>query len=160
MTTTTRPPRTSSVPAIIPMANGLVRRLIGAGMPFGPNVLMTVFGRSSGRPHTFPVALIELDGGRRYVQSPFGEVNWVKNLRVAGAATVTKGRSREEVVAIELDDATATTVLHDALMPYLRSRLTRSIAQRYFHIRANSTPAEWAALAVGHPTFELRCPGA
>ena len=58
-------------PSLIPVLNPLIRRLIGAGLPFGPNVLLTVRGRTSGMPRTFPVAIVELDG-RRFVQSPFG----------------------------------------------------------------------------------------
>ena len=84
-------PGTSRVPSIVPILNPLIRRLLGAGLPFGPNVLLTVRGRRSGEPRTFPVAILELDG-RRYVQSPFGEVNWVRNLRAAGEAVVTRGR--------------------------------------------------------------------
>ena len=88
-------------PSLIPVLNPLIRRLIGAGLPFGPNVLLTVRGRTSGMPRTFPVAIVELDG-RRFVQSPFGEVNWVRNLREAQEAVVSKGRSREEVEAVEV----------------------------------------------------------
>ena len=88
-------PGTSRVPSIVPILNPLIRRLLGAGLPFGPNVLLTVRGRRSGEPRTFPVAILELDG-RRYVQSPFGEVNWVRNLRVAGEAVVTRGRERKK----------------------------------------------------------------
>ena len=50
------------VPRIVPMFNGLVRRLMRAGLPMGPNVLLTVRGRTSGSPHTFPVALLSWDG--------------------------------------------------------------------------------------------------
>ena len=33
------------VPRIVPLLNPLVRRFMGAGLPFGPNVLLTVRGR-------------------------------------------------------------------------------------------------------------------
>src|SRR6478752_1643224 len=94
-------PGTSRVPSIVPILNPLIRRLLGAGLPFGPNVLLTVRGRRTGEPRTFPVAILALDG-RRYVQSPFGEVNWVRNLRVAGEAVVTSGRQHETVRAVEV----------------------------------------------------------
>jgi deazaflavin-dependent oxidoreductase (nitroreductase family) len=147
--------RTSRAPSLVPILNPLIRRLIGAGMPFGPNVLLTVRGRTSGLPRTFPVAIIELDG-RRYVQSPFGEVNWVHNLRVAGEAIVTKGRRQEPVEAIEVAPEAGGPVLRDALAPYLRSRLLRPVLGRFFGFRADSTLENYIAEARLHPMFELR----
>lgn len=151
---TTRAHGTPDVPSLIPILNPLIRRLLGAGLPFGPNVLLTVRGRTSGLPWTFPVAIIELDG-RRYVQSPFGEVDWVRNLRVAGEAVVTKGRSREEVVA-EVAPAEGGPILRDALAPYARSRLLAPVLGRFFSLRADSTLEDYVAEARRHPMFELR----
>lgn len=146
---------TPSVPSLIPIINPIIRRLLGAGMPFGPNVLLTVRGRSSGLARTFPVALIEVDD-RRYVQSPFGEVNWVRNLRVSGEAVVTRGPDKEEVVAIEVAPEVGGTVLRDALAPYLRSRLLAAMVGRFFHLGADSTIEDYVAEARRHPMFELR----
>jgi deazaflavin-dependent oxidoreductase (nitroreductase family) len=145
---------TPRVPALIPLLNPLIRRLLGAGLPFGPNVLLTVRGRSSGQPRTFPVAMLEHDG-HRYVQSPFGEVNWVRNLRAAGTAIVSRGRDREEVDAVELGPEAAAPVLRDALAPQLRSRLPAAVLGRYFDFRADSTLEEYVAEARRHPMFEL-----
>jgi len=146
---------TPSVPSLIPVLNPLVRWLLGAGLPFGPNVLLTVRGRTSGLPRTFPVAIIELDG-RRYVQSPFGEVNWVRNLRSAGEAVVSKNRRREEVEAIVVAPETGGPVLRDALAPYVNSRLLAVVLGRFFNVRADSTDEEYVAEARRHPMFELR----
>jgi deazaflavin-dependent oxidoreductase (nitroreductase family) len=151
----TRAFRTSRAPSLIPILNPIIRRLIGAGMPFGPNVLLTVRGRTSGLPRTFPVAIIELEG-RRYVQSPFGEVNWVHNLRVAGEAIVTKGRRQEPVEAIEVAPEAGGPILRDALAPYIRSRLLRPVLGRFFGFRADSTLDDYIAEARLHPMFELR----
>src|SRR5262245_32792918 len=101
------------VPALVTFLNPLIRRLLGSGLPFGPNVLITVRGRTSGLPRTFPVAIIE-SGGRRYIQSPFGEVNWVRNLRAAGEGVVSKGSNREEVDAIEVRPEVGGPVLQEA----------------------------------------------
>lgn len=145
----------ASVPSVIPILNPLIRRLLGAGLPFGPNVLLTVRGRSSGLPRTFPVAILKLDG-RRFVQSPFGEVNWVQNLRAAGEAVVSKGRGREEVEAIEVAPEAGGPVLRDAFAPYLKSRLLASVLRRFFHFGADSTLEDYVAEARNHPMFELR----
>jgi deazaflavin-dependent oxidoreductase (nitroreductase family) len=149
--------RTAGVPTLIPFLNPLIRRLVGAGLPFGPNVLLTVRGRTSGLSHTFPVAIIKLDG-RRYVQSPFGEVNWVRNLREAGEAIVSKGRHREEVRAIEVAPEAGGPILRDALAPYLKSRLLAVVLGRFFHFRADSTLEDYVTEARRHPMFELLRP--
>ena len=151
----------ATVPSLIPILNPLIRRLLGAGLPFGPNVLLTVRGRSSGLPRTFPVAILEL-GGRRFVQSPFGEVNWVHNLRAAGEAVVSKGRGHQRVDAIEVVPEDGGSLLREALAPYVRSRVLRPVLGRFFHLRTDSTLDEYVAQARTHPMFELlvRQPGA
>jgi deazaflavin-dependent oxidoreductase (nitroreductase family) len=146
---------TPRVPSLIPVLNPLIKRLLGTGMPFGPNVLLTVRGRTSGIARTFPVAIMELDG-RRYVQSPFGEVNWVRNLRAAGEAVVSKGRDREEVEAVEVAPEAAGPILRGALAPYLKSRLLAPMVGRLFRFRADSTLEDYVAEARRHPMFELR----
>ena len=146
---------TPRVPSIIPLVNRLVRRLLDVGLPFGPNVLLTVRGRMSGRPWTFPVAILEV-GERRFVQSPFGEVNWVRNLRASGEAVITKGRRREEVVAIELAPEAASPILQAAFAPYMASRFGRFFVGRLFPLRAESMPEDYLAEARRHTMFELR----
>src|SRR5260221_9434908 len=89
------------VPKLVGLFNPIAQRMLGAGFPMGPNALITIRGRKSGEPRTTPVALIEI-GGRRWVSSPFGDVNWVRNLRAASEATVSVGRREEAVTAIEL----------------------------------------------------------
>src|SRR4051794_40837944 len=96
--TTTMPPRGARLARAF---NPLMRALMRAGMPAGPNVLLTVAGRRTGVPHTFPVALMQV-GARRFVQSPYGEVDWVRNLRVAGRGTLVQQGRSSEVDAIEL----------------------------------------------------------
>jgi deazaflavin-dependent oxidoreductase (nitroreductase family) len=142
------------VPSIIPVLNRLIQRLIGAGMPFGPNVLITIRGRRTGEPRTFPIAILEL-GERRYVQSPFGEVNWVRNLRASGEATIMRGAGEQHVSAVELAPEDAAPVYHDALAPYFRIPLVGRVAARYFRLDARSTPAEYLDHARTHPMFEL-----
>jgi deazaflavin-dependent oxidoreductase (nitroreductase family) len=146
---------TSRVPSIVPILNPIIRRLLGAGLPFGPNVLLTVRGRRTGEPRTFPVAILELDG-RRYVQSPFGEVNWVRNLRVAGEAVVTRGRERETVSAVEVPPDAGGPILRDALAPFFRSRLLAPVAGRLFHLRPGASLDEYVEESRRHPMFELR----
>jgi len=67
--------------------NPIARLLMAAGVPLGFNGLITVRGRQSGLPRTTPVAIIEVSG-RRWVWAPWGDVQWVRNLRAAGRATI------------------------------------------------------------------------
>jgi deazaflavin-dependent oxidoreductase (nitroreductase family) len=145
---------TPHIPGIVPRLNPLIRRLLGAGLPFGPNVLLTVRGRSTGLARTFPVAILEVDG-RRFIQSPFGEVNWVRNLRADGTAIVAKGDSTESVEAVELTPEAAGPVLRDALAPYLRWRISAFVIGRYFHVRPGSPIEDYISIARLHPMFEL-----
>ena len=90
-------------PRSVSLFNPILKFLLAAGVPLGPNGLITIRGRKSGMPRTTPVAIIQLSG-RRWVWAPWGEVNWVRNLRAAGRATITLRRRSEEVRATELDE--------------------------------------------------------
>jgi deazaflavin-dependent oxidoreductase (nitroreductase family) len=141
----------------------LIRRAIRRGIA-GPNVLVTVRGRRSGRPRTTPVAMLEL-GNARYLQASFGDVAWVRNLRAAGEARVARGRWSELCAATELPPETAGPLMETALAPFHRSRLVGAllgptlrppvaILYRY-RLRIDDTPDEYLAEAQRHPIFEL-----
>src|SRR5262249_59297319 len=96
----TGPARGTPMPFWVPAFNAVARPLLRAGVPMGPDVLLTVRGRTSGLPRTTPVTLCEWDG-RRGIISPFGEVQWVRNLRAAGRATMRVGRRSEQGPPLE-----------------------------------------------------------
>lgn len=54
----------AKAPGFVARFNPIAQRLLGAGVPLGPNALITIRGRKSGFDRTTPVALVELDGGR------------------------------------------------------------------------------------------------
>lgn len=113
-------PQRAHVPRYVPFFNKFARRLLRAGTPMGPNVLVTIRGRTSGLPRTTPLAIVE-HAGRRWTWAPYGEVDWVRNLRAAGEATITSGRSTEEVIATELDPAERVAFFQDVMVPVARS---------------------------------------
>jgi deazaflavin-dependent oxidoreductase (nitroreductase family) len=138
-------------PRWTPWLNAVAKPLLAAGVPLGPNGLITVRGRKSGLPRTTPVAIIEVSG-RRWIWSPFGEEQWVRNLRAAGRASVTKRGRKEEVSATELDPTERVAFFRDILAP-----LARSIPLGVRFIRAADKfdldhPVEEAA---GRVVFEL-----
>ena len=119
------PVRSTRVPSWVPFFNYVAKPLLAAGVPMGPDVLLTIRGRKSGLPRTTPVTIAE-NAGRRGLISPFGEVNWVRNLRAAGRATISVGRQKEEVTAVELGPTEAAEFIRDVLGPHARrTRLDR-----------------------------------
>ena len=65
----TEEPLMTTAPAFVRASNPLSRRLLQLGTPMGPNVLLTVRGRTSGLPRSAAVAVVESEG-RRYVTAP------------------------------------------------------------------------------------------
>jgi len=154
MDNSNRPPAMRA-PRLVGAINPIVSWLMGAGVRLGPNALLTVRGRSSGLPRTFPIALLEAHG-QLFVQSPYGDVNWVRNLRVDGRAVLARGGSRQEVAAIEVAPEAAEPVLRAALAPYRRGRLSSAFAGLFIPLRAEASRAEYIEHVRRHPVFELR----
>lgn len=138
------------VPRWIRFFNPVFKALLAAGVPMGPDVLLTVRGRKSGLPRSTPVAVAEIDG-RLWLVSPWGEVDWARNLRAAGRATLTSGRRTEEVSATELDCARTVGFFRDILNPYVRTdRLARWFVRGLDQIEEDPVEA-----ARGRIVFEL-----
>ena len=139
----------SNVPWFVRLGNVVTTTLLRAGVKlagFGhPMYLLTVRGRNSGQPRTVPIVIIE-QKGQRYVSSPYGIVDWVRNLRAAGAATLTRGRRSETVSVRELPPNEAARVLQENF------RRGNPFA-RYFGVTAESSLEEFERAAIGHPVF-------
>ena len=114
-----QPGRTARVPARVALFSPILKFLVAAGVPLGPNGLITIRGRKTGLPRTTALAIIAV-GGRRWVWAPWGEVNWVRNLRAAGRATLTQRRRKEDVTATELDATQRVAFFRDILGPAAR----------------------------------------
>ena len=148
----------------IRLLNPVFSRYLGVGLPGGPNVLLTVRGRSSGQARSTPVSMMQL-GDRRFVQAAFGEVSWVRNLRASGQAVVTHGRNADAVDTVELTPEAAGAIMREALASYERTRLLRAVVGpttrppigvlRYFRVRVDETLDEYVADARRYPVFEL-----
>jgi deazaflavin-dependent oxidoreductase (nitroreductase family) len=126
-------------------------------MPAGPNVLLTVRGRTSGLPRTAPVAVVELDG-RRWIIGAYGDVQWVRNLRAAGAAEI-RVRGRTEPVAARELDRTEAIAFYGRTLPTYVGRLPwfgRLFARILFAAAAPEVRSDPEHAAVTRPVFELR----
>jgi deazaflavin-dependent oxidoreductase (nitroreductase family) len=107
------------VPWRVALFSPILKFLLAAGVPMGFNGLVIIRGRKSGLPRTTPVAIIEV-AGRRWVWAPWGDVQWVRNLRAAGRATIIVRRRTEEVTATELDPIQRVGFFRDILGPHAK----------------------------------------
>ena len=127
--------------------NRLVHGLLRLGLGPRDTYLLTVTGRRSGAPRATPVTLVE-EGGRRWLVSPYGEVAWVRNLRAAGRATLSRGWRTEAIAVREI------TVEEAA--PVLKWYVTRvPITRPYFDVRFDSDLSAFRAEAPRHPVFAI-----
>jgi deazaflavin-dependent oxidoreductase (nitroreductase family) len=154
-------PAGRQAPALVRYSNPLARAVLRRGLPMGPNVLLTVRGRTSGEPRTAPVAIAEIDG-HRYVIGAYGEVHWVRNLRAAGEAEVAAhGGRTEHVTARELDPAATRVFFAETLAGYIQ-RLPwfgRAFARLLFGIAAPEILKDPEKAARLHPVFEIHAEG-
>jgi len=136
-----RPPRWLKLFNRINVA--LLRRGIGPG----PQRLLTVPGRTTGRRRTTPVAVVSI-GGERYIVAGFETSDWVKNARAAGWAIICRGKSRERVKLTEMPADTSPSILHEFArqVPGGRSFMT---------VAADASDAEFAEASFHHPVFRL-----
>jgi len=105
-------------PRFVSIFNPIGRRLAAAGL-MGPNALLTVRGRKSGVLRRTPVAFVDVDG-RRWIIATFGDVNWARNLRASGEATITVKRRPQSVHAVELSPEEGARFFREVLAPFVK----------------------------------------
>ena len=143
--------------ALVLAGTRIIKRLLRAGVPMGPMVLLTVRGRTTGQPRTTPVDLFERDGRRWLVATHDGaNSNWVRNLRAAGEGSLTHGHRRQEVSAEELTPEAAGTVLKEVLGPRLASPARGFVLRRTLDVAPNASLDDFISEARRYPVFELR----
>jgi deazaflavin-dependent oxidoreductase (nitroreductase family) len=82
-------------------------------------LLLTVAGRTSGQPHTVPVAYVERDGDYYLAATAGGqpkEPQWIRNLRAASSATIEVGRDRKSVSVEVLAGAASDAAWKDVIV--------------------------------------------
>ena len=147
--------KTYQAPMFVRLANVLTTTLLRAGVKLVglgnyPMYLLTVRGRKSGQPRTVPIVIIQ-QNGKRYLASPFGIVDWIRNLRAAGEAILTRGRRSETVNARELPPREAALVFRENIKggnPFAR----------YYQVTAESSLEDFERAALHHPMFVLQPP--
>ncbi|MCW2519598.1 MAG: hypothetical protein JWR46_2217 [Mycobacterium sp.] len=133
--------------------NKVFMAMLKVGLPIsgkeGP-IVLTVPGRTSGRPRSTPITPMTIDG-MRYVVGGFPKADWVRNARAAGDATLTHGRRDEQVRVVEISADEARPLLRQfpVLVPSGVSFMKRS------GLVTDGTPEEFEALAGRCAVFRL-----
>jgi len=92
--------------------NKIVVGLQRLGVAFGPMQLLTVAGRRTGVPRTFPIAVVSVNGGR-YICQAYPKAAWVANVRAAGEVTLTRGRRTSAARLTEVPVEERRPLLHE-----------------------------------------------
>lgn len=129
--------------------NRLVRRLTRAGLSVWGARELRVIGRSSGEWRSVPVNLLTV-GDDRYLVSPRGTTQWVRNLRVAGGGELRIGRHIEQFTASEIAGSDKETILRS----YLK-RWGFEVGAFFDGVDAEASADELARIAPNHPVFRL-----
>jgi deazaflavin-dependent oxidoreductase (nitroreductase family) len=130
------------------LVNWVISAALRLGARLDTTCLLTVRGRTSGRPRTTPVTLVE-EGGQRWLVAPYGPVGWVRNVRAAGQVTLTRGRRAETVRIEEVtnpDEAAPILKLYVARVP---------ITRPFFAAAPDAAVAAFATEAGSHPVFHV-----
>jgi len=130
--------------------NRIVAGLTRAGVSVMGSRVLEVPGRKTGEPRRTPVNLLVYEG-ERYLVSPRGHSQWVRNMRVSGGGRLWLGRRSEPFTAAELTD--------DEKPPLLRAYLKRwkvEVGVFFDGVDADSSEEELRRIAPDHPVFRLR----
>ena len=127
--------------------DSVLMTFLRAGANMGTMSLLTIRGRKSGQPHTIPIRLIE-QNNQRWLVAPYGVVQWVRNLRVAGTATLTRGRRSEEISVTELSAQEAAPILKQYLAEV-------AVVRPYFNVTTDSPLEAFELEAPRHPVFRI-----
>jgi deazaflavin-dependent oxidoreductase (nitroreductase family) len=129
--------------------NRAVAGLTRAGVSVAGSRVLEVQGRKSGEWRRTPVNVLTVDGVR-YLVSPRGRSQWVRNIRVSGRARLVLGRKTESIAVTELDD--------DEKVPLLRAYLERwrwEVGAFFGGVGPGSPDEELRRIAPDHPVFRI-----
>lgn len=140
-------PKTFKVTRGVRLANRIATAMLHAGLKPGLAHLLSVRGRKSGRMRSTPVSPLEHEG-RRYLVAGSHDAEWVKNVRVAGWAMLSRGRRPERVGLSELDQ--------ERTAPILKAFAKMVGGGHSFFEAGMDSPLEaFEAEAPYHPVFEV-----
>jgi hypothetical protein len=118
---------------------------LGVGASY--RYVLGVHGRKTGRTHSIPVDVMELDG-QKWLVAPYGISNWVRNVRVSGEVTLMRGGRTE---TFKTEGAGPPEAI-----PVLRKYMAEvPVTRPYFDAAPDSPDDAIAAELPRHPVFRL-----
>lgn len=129
--------------------NSIASFLIGTvGLNLQGAMILDVRGRRSGRVSSRPVNPLTLGSGR-YLLSPRGETQWVKNIRAAEGGSLRRGRTSEAFRVEEVPDGEK--------LPVMRAYLDRWGWQvkSIMGVDKDASDEELRRIAPEHPVFRI-----
>ena len=126
----------------------IVRYWIQLGLPPRKYHILTVKGRRSGRLHSTPVSVVQINE-HRWLVAPYGQRNWVKNARVAGQITLSRGGHSEDITVEEEHDPNLCS-------PVLKRYFDQEpVTRRFFDAKPGASNEAFAAESHHHPVFRV-----
>jgi len=129
--------------------NAAVARLTRMGISVYGSRVLAVRGRKSGEWRTTPVNPLTIDG-QRYLVSPRGNTQWVRNMRVAGGGELRIGRRAEKFTATELPVEERPAVLR----AYLK-KWKFEVGMFFQGVGPDAPDDKILAIAPDHPVFRI-----
>jgi len=111
-------------------------------------ISIEVKGRRSGQPRSTVVNWVE-HGGERYLVSPRGHAEWVRNVRAAGGEATIRHGSRTSVRLEEMVPAESAPIIQ----AYLKK--TARVTKGLFGIDPGAALEEFERIAPLHPVFRI-----
>jgi len=128
--------------------NRIVRLWIRLGLPPRKYHILTVKGRRSGALHSTPVSVVQINE-QRWLVAPYGSRNWVKNARVAGQVTLSRGSHSED---FKVEEEHYPMRCAPVLKRYFEQE---PITRRFFDAKAGAPSEVFAEEAHRHPVFRV-----
>jgi deazaflavin-dependent oxidoreductase (nitroreductase family) len=129
--------------------NRMVGLLTRLGISVAGSRQLRVRGRTTGEWRSTPVNLLTVDG-QRYLVSPRGATQWVRNIRVSGGGELRHGRHTETFRAVEVADSEKVPILRD----YIRT-WGWELGQFFEGVDKNATDDDLARIAADFPVFRV-----
>jgi deazaflavin-dependent oxidoreductase (nitroreductase family) len=129
--------------------NETVAALTRLGISIWGSRVLSVRGRKSGEWRSTPVNPLTYEG-QRYLVSPRGHTQWVRNLRVAGGGELRVGRRVETFTATELADEQKPELLRE----YLR-RWKFEVGMFFDGVGPDAPEEKLLEIAPGYPVFQI-----
>ena len=128
--------------------NRLMGWLASRGLMPSDTITLEVKGRRSGMIRSNVVTWVEQDE-ERYLVSPRGESEWVRNVRAADGEAVIRRRGGEKVRLEEVPAEERAAIIK----AYLAK--TKMATRQHFGVDPKAEIGEFEAIAARHPVFRI-----